>query len=603
MKILSFLEDPLRTEISSFFKFCLLHRDIFFESRTNDELEKVREGLLGISPKKAIAYFSSEEERQTILIDEPLSTGQTIFLNDNIMILSPKEFNSDLPVPLKTAIYVEIFILKQYATCEDNQCVLRNFTQFTNKILCQNCQDSISKTNKSLDALRLLLFLKLSQQPSLNLNSLIHRSFVEVVKENDLSIKSPSLSVAVTDIIIDLILISGSTERIWLTKSSKDIHEQKQEIKKQYESYRSKLPKVPTMIIARRWNSWTPNQPRERLKDIGNKFGGGYFVSNGETNIVIDPGYGFLNMLYEFHNITVMDIDALLISHDHPDHASELSNFLSLRFVYSDSTISKLKVMLNPSSFYLYKRTLKYYSELIDSTTLVPFLPGNNFDFGNLKIESIAMYHDEIFHKLDEPIKEKIANRISDSQSLGLKISGKSPSGENFLFAIPGDTSFPELPDEIEKISEFFKNPDVAAIHLGSIEEDWKEKKSEPASSITYGKRKHLGVNGTIKLINLLNPKLATITEFGEELKENSYRVSITEMVKKPLVNSKCQVIPADIPLYIVIHENKILCQCKCKKGFVPVNKARINDPEAKTLYYSYDEDCSSKLEHSSLPI
>ena len=79
----------------------------------------------------------------------------------------------------------------------------------------------------------------------------------------------------------------------------------------------------------RRWNSFTPTL----TSSINHSKGGGYFLyfsCNNETRgIVIDPGYDFLeNLLSAGYRIG--DINAVLISHAHPDHTDSLPSILSL---------------------------------------------------------------------------------------------------------------------------------------------------------------------------------------------------------------------------------------------------------------------------------
>jgi len=46
------------------------------------------------------------------------------------------------------------------------------------------------------------------------------------------------------------------------------------------------------LVILRKWNSYTPILPPSKTEFL-NK-GGGYFLRVGETGIVIDPGYNFI---------------------------------------------------------------------------------------------------------------------------------------------------------------------------------------------------------------------------------------------------------------------------------------------------------------------
>jgi ribonuclease BN (tRNA processing enzyme) len=58
----------------------------------------------------------------------------------------------------------------------------------------------------------------------------------------------------------------------------------------------------------------------------------GYLVDDGTTRLWIDAGSGTLANLQ--HHVDMADVDALVLSHEHPDHWSDLEGFHNvLRFV------------------------------------------------------------------------------------------------------------------------------------------------------------------------------------------------------------------------------------------------------------------------------
>jgi tetratricopeptide (TPR) repeat protein len=87
-------------------------------------------------------------------------------------------------------------------------------------------------------------------------------------------------------------------------------------------------------ICLRRYSSAYPilPRPREFRSD-----GGGYFVrvhpgGGGGTalGIAVDPGTGYIDCLYR-ERLSVADIDVILVTHDHVDHASALEPLLAIR--------------------------------------------------------------------------------------------------------------------------------------------------------------------------------------------------------------------------------------------------------------------------------
>jgi len=75
----------------------------------------------------------------------------------------------------------------------------------------------------------------------------------------------------------------------------------------------------------RRWNSFAPRVP------VGYRGpGGGYLLQWNNRNLVIDPGFDFLENLYRIP-MTVGDIDAILITHGHIDHYADMNIILMMK--------------------------------------------------------------------------------------------------------------------------------------------------------------------------------------------------------------------------------------------------------------------------------
>ena len=83
------------------------------------------------------------------------------------------------------------------------------------------------------------------------------------------------------------------------------------------------------LTVLRRWNSFTP----VLASSVDPSKGGGYFLyfeyNNQYLGIVIDPGYDFLDNFFS-QGYRIGDIDAVIVSHAHPDHADNLPSILSL---------------------------------------------------------------------------------------------------------------------------------------------------------------------------------------------------------------------------------------------------------------------------------
>ncbi len=84
----------------------------------------------------------------------------------------------------------------------------------------------------------------------------------------------------------------------------------------------------PLFVVARRWNSWYPS-----VFDVR----GGAYVVGGPRNTggkhalaVIDPGFRCLRVLTEL-GISVHDVEACVVSHNHPDHVGGIFELMASR--------------------------------------------------------------------------------------------------------------------------------------------------------------------------------------------------------------------------------------------------------------------------------
>lgn len=231
-------------------------------------------------------------------------------------------------------------------------------------------------------------------------------------------------------------------------------------------------------VILRRWQSYNPKIPRPRYKRV---LGGGYFLMWKGKGIVIDPGYNFIENFYD-QGFSLEDIDAIIITHSHPDHDDELSTILTL--LHEWNTISrknlsykksgKLKhvdLFLNEGSYRKYsswvyapntvvKKIYQLQSNRWDRHTLDPdknfgkrgenvVLDLTGQEGYSLTIEIIPAWHDEI---------------IAKHSSIGIKlVLDNNESKKLIKIGITGDSY------AYEGIENYYKDCDILVAHLGDI--------------------------------------------------------------------------------------------------------------------------------------
>ena len=544
-------------------------------------------GLGGISDTKLLTSLEGYHNPTYVIIDEVFYSTKPFANSASTIAISYKTVKAaSSSYLIDVALYIQLWKAKSLVTCIGTGCMLSNIhSSSACSSLCHECKLKLPPQLST----SLLSLMSLKDMHMSVISQYINDKIGMFLRDKGLNTDDAGVKVASAEYIIDFVIDSNENLRKWLRQCGTYVKESKDKFKRKYSELRKPIPQVPSFIASRRWNSWTPNIPE------GNRFsarnlGGGYLISDGFSKIIIDPGYGFISML-SLHGITIMDVDAIVITHDHPDHIADLQNILSLRYEFN--TGPKLKLFLNGSSYYLYERLSSYYSGILDGG---PFRvkAGDTFHVGSIEIKTCKMYHTEIFNHL--PLN--IQNKVRYSAPLGLSITGKF-NDKTFNFAILGDSSFPQAVSEAGILADFFGVPDIMAVHLGSIETQWEF--DIKARDIYYGDGKHLGLNGAIKSILLLQPKVAVITEFGEEHDRHGDRLSIIAIIKEACGTATTAIIPSDARLHLALSEYGILAKCSKCPGFVHTKNVEFTLSKDKSIIYSFPSGCESGLSHYNI--
>jgi hypothetical protein len=343
------------------------------------------------------------------------------------------------------------------------------------------------------------------------------------------------------------------------------------------------------LIACRHWNSSTPVIPRRfsemlpypRLAGYG--FGGGYFLVLNGVGVVVDPGYGFVQVLYSSYGYTICDIDAVFVTHDHPDHWADLANILVLKHTasrYPGSPSREPKLYLNRTVSQL-RHFLLSTEQMCNTISHGEVVRINRSD-GQEAAKATAMRG---FHC------ERLRPNSNSPNVIGLhfevaQLRKDRPGLRNI--AIAGDTQFPSVRKLNQGLREFTEHDvaefakeydagrpgiegcprgdrkiDVLAMHIGSVEPKIRDMPDQ--NTLKYIKNEvfyegyHLGFAGCLKMLDLVfrndqANKLALLTEFGEELR--GYRVDLARALEGATeANSEghpnVRVLPADIGMAV----------------------------------------------------
>ena len=335
------------------------------------------------------------------------------------------------------------------------------------------------------------------------------------------------------------------------------------------------------VIVLRRWNSFSPGLSRRLAESLG----GGYLLrinkallpdaENGEEkieNIVIDPGYNFLQNLCG-EGFSIEYIDTIIVTHSHLDHCSELLPIMDLIFQinkrYKKSSKKgrpkkKVNLCLSRGAYKKFFSYTRDWHEQLKDIIVLENLHERKWELvPGLIISAIPTHHVDLGGEYAMGLKIEI-DGIRDKNT---------EESKKLCLGFTSDT--PWYP----KIREDFKGCDLLCVHLGSIKyeeigytdryhsEDKEreipgDKKFKEVKKL-YTKTKHLLCFGTEDIIASCTKEkkdiLIIVGEFGEELK---YGLR-TDLCKKLRNSTDAYCIPGDIGLYIGIGKDgtkKVRC-------------------------------------------
>ena len=358
--------------------------------------------------------------------------------------------------------------------------------------------------------------------------------------------------------------------RIIIDETNEFIEEinRNEESQSDFFNHEHKIPPVANLefTVLRKWNSFTPI--------VGSGFraskGGGYFIKCGKTGIVIDPGFNFIEN-FMTNDYKFKEIDAVVITHAHNDHTSDLDSILTILHKYNEK-LSKDIVedirrdldyswdMINSDpgkkkevdekvkkiyedkqkviKFYITSGTFKKYAgffDLMKSSSYEIFCVDAE-EFNNFKIDDINV----------RVIKAKHYDIISDETAVGFCFE----YGQDFVLIYTGDTGFEEMAEDYRKLKEDYKGKRIAlAANLGGFK-DSENLYPIKQDNKNYFYKNHLGRVGMAMLVRILEPEICILSEFGEEF--NGYRIKIAKVFNDVYKeHQKTTFLPADIGLRI----------------------------------------------------
>ncbi len=223
--------------------------------------------------------------------------------------------------------------------------------------------------------------------------------------------------------------------------------------------------------------------------------GGGYFLKFNVNGLAVDPGYDFL-MNFHAQKFHLRELDAVLVSHNHPDHTHDLKSIDDVKYemwVSSEESFQPYSLVLDidtagsteewnkePKKFR--KPPIRVDANRHDKVDLNE-LAGLPFNVESFKVE----------HTKDVP------------NAVGYRVSCMKEQKPILTVGFSCDTKyFPKLSND-----DNLGGCDILVAHMS--QPDIPELKDPNNAKFKEG---HLGYRGTIELIKECKPKLTIISEF-----------------------------------------------------------------------------------------
>lgn len=273
-----------------------------------------------------------------------------------------------------------------------------------------------------------------------------------------------------------------------------------------------------------------------------------------------------------------------MVTHAHNDHNSDLESLLTLFYTRNKNKKTKTTVDL-----YLNTGAFQKFSGLINLRSMTylnrmhTLMPGHEYRINeHTVLKSLDAYHDEVITKSYAVGLWFTVNQGDEERNIII-------SSDTSLFP-PGKDDETVDPDPEKEIWKTYgldgRKINLLVPHLGSIKKREFIRGYEKPEKIFYPN--HLGILGTAVLITHIEPELAVISEFGEELRiiqENL--VKLIEKVVGKTTSGKVKLLPGDKGfIYDVI--NKEVC-CQYTRKMVPYDKIKYDclpEPEREFVYY-----------------
>ncbi len=329
-----------------------------------------------------------------------------------------------------------------------------------------------------------------------------------------------------------------------------------------------------------KWNSSSP------LFSTGISQGGGYLLTlknhlGAVKAIAVDPGYGFIDIFRDI-DLSIVDLDAIIITHDHDDHTESMESILSLLAKHNDNApnnkMHHLDVFGSAGVMLKYQGLFNALDPLgnkeINFRLMTPGSTIEHVDHTSLREKYGCVLH------IKQAFHEELWTHQESAVGVVVETSITDKDGRRVSIGITGDTRYEP------GLGEQYRGCQVILLNIGSLEKE-------------EGKllRQHLGLIGSINLIKEARPRLAVVTEFGEEFRGK--RVTVSSVIEEwagPMEgrghDDELRVVPADVDLEVRLSD--LYIKETSSRVFLPHKMVSADETGSDSIVYSMREQRAS---------
>lgn len=385
--------------------------------------------------------------------------------------------------------------------------------------------------------------------------------------------------------------LPGEIEELLMQKEKpEEIYVKNYILTRQMHQYHNKL------VMLKGFSSSTPFLLNHSL-NTNHYSGGGFYLNWDGFGIAVDPGYHFVQNLHQ-NGLNVLDIDAVIITHEHIDHNSDMRLLDDLHYnaskVFRDDvwvwdehscSVSQEKVPRHTIVWYMDEVTYSMAELLRDK--------GSGFAEECNEIHCVRAGQDI---KLSKNVKLQVFQTKHEQMKNKKDIFWKHTFGCAFLceqadnatcrkIGYTSDTAFHA--DIASDMCETLKDCDIIIENISGIYKD--------DILLQVMKERHLGYNGCYRLIEELHKRSANklryvlLSEFSNLVNDIRFDIAkyMQDNIHKKIDSGIC-VYPAEVGMVVDLDE--LLVQCSECHGFTKQPIVVKQEDENTPLRYCCDQ-------------